>query len=63
MKIVKRLPKYRIWVSQYRISINGKEYKVYQSLKSYAIGKKSRMFINVNGIWYELEENEKLDIY
>jgi hypothetical protein len=63
MKKVRKLPSYKKWTSQLRILIDGKEYKVYQSLRSYALAKKSRMFINLNGEWFELDDKEKLDVY
>jgi hypothetical protein len=63
MKRVKQLPRYKGWTSQLRININGKEYKVFQSLRSYAIGRRSRMFVNIGGKWFELEDKEKLDVY
>jgi hypothetical protein len=64
MKKVNKLPQYKCgWASQFKIKINGKEYKVFHSRRSYAIAKKIRMFVCLNNQWYELEENEKNDVY
>jgi hypothetical protein len=63
MKKVKQLPRYKKWTSQLRININGREYRVFQSLRSYGIGRNARMFVNIDGNWFELEDKEKLDVY
>jgi len=63
MKKVSKLPDYKKWISEFRIMINGKEYMVFQSLRSYEKGRRSRMFVNIDGEWFELEDKEKLDVY
>ena len=65
MKRVKNLPVYKEgWTSQYKFKLpDGKIVDVYQSARSYGIGKKQRMFVNINGVWYELDEREKLNVF
>jgi len=64
MKKVKKLPNYKRWTKQYHFKLeNGQIVDVYQSERSYAIGKKQRMFISINNEWYELNENEKLKVF
>ena len=64
MKVIKKLPNYKAWTSQYRFKLpDGRVVKVYQSLRSYAISKRQRMFIKVDGKWYELDEKEKTMVF
>ena len=65
MKRVRKLPHYKLgWTKQFKFQLpNGKVVDVWQSLRSYAIGKRQRMFVKVDGKWYELDENEKLEVF
>jgi len=64
LKRVRKLPNYKAWTSQYRFKLpDGRVVKVYQSLRSYAIGKRQRMFVKIDGKWYELGEEAKLKVF
>jgi len=64
MKRVRKLPSYKKWTKQYKFKLSdGRIVDVWQSERSYAIGKRQRMFIKIDEIWYELDENEKLEIF
>ena len=64
MRKVKKLPNYKHWTTQYRFKLpDGRIVDVWQSLRSYAIGKRQRMFVFVDGNWYELNDNEKSTVF
>ena len=64
MKKVKKLPKYKRWTKQYCFKLDNKQIvDVYQSERSYGIGKRQRMFVKVNNEWYELDEDEKTKVF
>jgi len=64
MKKIKKLPNYRRWTKQFKFKLpDGRIVDVWQSLRSYGIGRRQRMFIRINGEWYELNEDEKIEVF
>ena len=61
--IVVQVPNFRSGLTQqYEVSIEGKRTPVYQSERSYAIGKRQRGFVVIGGMWYQLPKLWTLEI-
>ena len=64
MKKIKKPPNYKTGMTtQFSIEIDGKRYPVYQSVRAYAIGLWSRMFVKIKDEWFELNPHERGDVF